>query len=307
MDKKNGLTFPKMLFKGAFVYNPVLTQAIGICSIVAICFTLKISFIISLSLALVLIINEILASLFLKKLARWLRITCYMLISTIILLPIMLIFEESFSHLNASIGIYLPLLAANSIIVIRCEKYAVKNSVKHSLFDALSASLGFGVVTIIVGGLREIIAYGTLLGKHIINGHTYSGIALPFGGLIVLGFLAAFHKWIIRNYFKEQPTNTFPLKTVFDTPSLHEAGLNVTDGSLKVFVRKDSAKPERKSNITQETESTSEKTEVEGTTQEVEKIISYDFPIEESDETVSYEFSIDEKDTKVQAKEEEEK
>lgn len=235
MDKKNGLTLPKMLFKSSFIYNPVLTQAIGTCTVVAICFTLKISLIVSLNLAIILIVNEVLASLVLKKLSRWMRIICYMLLSTFLLVPIMLLLDNSYSQLNASMGIYLPLLAVNSLVVIRCEKYAVKNPVKLSLFDALSASLGYTVVAVIIGALREIIAYGTLLDKEVTSMPNYSGIALPFGGLIVLGFLAAFHKWIIRTFFKNQPTNTFSLKTVFDTPLIREEGLYITSGTLSIL------------------------------------------------------------------------
>lgn len=234
-NKKGGLTLSKMLFKSSFVYNPVLTQAIGICTIVAICFTLRISLIVSLNLAIILIINEVLASLILKKLSRWMRVICYMLLSTFLLIPIMLVLDKNYSQLNASMGIYLPLLAVNSLVVIRCEKYAVKNSVKLSLFDALSAGLGYTVVAVIVGGLREIIAYGTLMGKEVTSMPSYSGMALPFGGLIILGFLAAFHKWLIRKYFSNQPTNTFPLKTAFDTPLIREEGLNITTGTLSIL------------------------------------------------------------------------
>ncbi len=235
MDKKNGLTLPKMLFKGAFIYNPVLTQAIGVCTVVAICFTLKISLIVSLNLAIILIVNEFLASLVLKKLSRWMRIICYMLLSTLLLVPIMFVFDKSYSQINASMGIYLPLLAVNSLVVIRCEKYAVKNSVKLSFFDAISAGLGYTVVAVTVGSLREVIAYGTLMGKEVSDLPKYSGMALPFGGLIILGFFAAFHKWIIRRYFSDQPTNTFSLKNVFDIPLIHEEGLNITSGTLSIL------------------------------------------------------------------------
>ena len=237
MDKKEkgGLTLHKMLFKGSFVHNPVLTQAIGICTIVAICFTLKISLLVSLNLAVILLINEIAASLILKKLSRWMRIICYMLLSTVLLVPVMLILDKSYSQLNASMGIYLPLLAVNSLIVIRCEKYAVKNSIKLSVFDALSAGLGYAVTAIIVGGVRELVAYGTLMGRTVTDMPRYSGMALPFGGLIVLGFTAAFHKWFIKKYFSDQPTNTFPLRTAFDTPLIKEEGLNITTGSLSIL------------------------------------------------------------------------
>lgn len=237
MDKKEkgGLTLSKMLFKGSFVHNPVLTQAIGVCTIVAICFTLKISLIVSINLAVILLINEIAASLILKKLSRWMRIICYMLLSTALLVPVMLILDKSYSQLNASMGIYLPLLAVNSLIVVRCEKYAVKNSLKLSVFDALSAGLGYAVTAIIVGGVRELSAYGTLMGKTLTDMPHYSGMALPFGGLIVLGFTAAFHKWFIKKYFSEQPTNTFPLRTAFDTPLVKEEGLNITTGTLSIL------------------------------------------------------------------------
>ncbi len=237
MDKKEkvGLTLPRMLFKGSFVHNPVLTQSIGICTIVAICFTLKISLIVSITLTFILLINEIMASLILKKLSRWMRIICYMLLSTLLLIPIMLILDKNYSQLNASMGIYLPLLAVNSLIVIRCEKYAVKNNLKLSVFDALSAGLGYGVTAIIIGGIREIAAFGTLMGKTVTELPGYSGMALPFGGLIVLGFTAAFHKWFVKKYFSDQPTNTFPLRTAFETPLIREEGLNITTGTLSIL------------------------------------------------------------------------
>jgi len=237
MDKKEkvGLTLPRMLFKGSFVHNPVLTQSIGICTIVAICFTLKISLIVSATLTFILIINEIMASLILKKLSRWMRIICYMLLSTLLLIPIMLILDKNYSQLNASMGIYLPLLAVNSLIVLRCEKYAVKNNLKLSVFDALSAGLGYGVTAIIVGGIRELAAFGTLMGKTVTELPGYSGMALPLGGRIVLGFTAAFHKWFVKKYFSDQPTNTFPLRTAFETPLIREEGLNITTGTLSIL------------------------------------------------------------------------
>ncbi len=233
MDKeKKELSFKRIMFQGAFIHNPVLTQAIGICSIVAIFTTLKLGVIMSLTLSMLLIVCEVLAAAVLKRLSRWLRISVYMLLSVALLIPIMIAMDKNNSELYASMGIYLPLLAVNSLIVIRCEKFAVKNSVKLAFFDSIAASVGFVTASALVGAVREILAYGTVWGKSVSSLPKLSGMALPFGALIVLGFAAAFHKWIIQKYFRGQPTNTFNLRTSLEQPVFHEEGFHSTSGSL---------------------------------------------------------------------------
>lgn len=234
-ENKN-LKFSKVLFKGTFIYNPVLTQAIGICTIAAIGTTLKISIIYSLLISALIIFMEVFSSLILKKLSRWLRIAAYMLLSTLLLLPVILRIEETASDISAAMGIFLPLLAVNSIIVIRCEIFGVNNKVRNSFFDAVAASIGFTAVSLIIGAVRELMAFGTLFGKAVTKTPVFSGIALPFGGLITIGFLAALHKWIILKKFPRHPTNTFNLRTASDTPVLRNEGIRVTNGSLS-FMR----------------------------------------------------------------------
>lgn len=231
-NEKKELSFGRIMFQSAFIHNPVLTQAIGICSIVAIFTTLRLSIIMSLILSGILIICEVLASLMLKKLSRWLRISVYMLVGVALLIPMMLFLDQNKSELYAAMGIYLPLLAVNSLIVIRCEKFAVKHSVKHAFFDAVAASVGFISASAIVGAIRELLASGTLWGKEISSLPKLSGMALPFGGLIILGFVAAFHKWLIQKHFRGNPTNTFNLRTSLEEPVFHEAGFHATSGTL---------------------------------------------------------------------------
>ncbi len=235
-NEKKEFSFGKMMFLGAFVHNPVLTQAIGICTIAAIFTTLRISLAMSLILGALLIINELLASLVLKKLSRWLRISVYMLISVALLIPVMLYLDKNNSETYAAMGIYLPLLAVNSLIVIRCEKFAVKNDVRHALFDSVAASVGFLAASVAVGTIREILSSGTVWGKSITSMPKFSGMALPFGGLVVLGFVAAFHKWLIQKRFRGQPTNTFNLRTALEDPVFHEEGFHTTSGALS-FLR----------------------------------------------------------------------
>lgn len=224
MDKRK-LKFSKAMLMSAFIHNPVLTQSIGICTIVAIGTTLKISMVFSLLLSVLLIILELLSSLVLKKLTRWIRISVYMLISTMLLIPVMLYMDKNYSEMSANMGIYLPLLSVNALPVIRCEAFAVKNNLRNSLFDAVAASVGFTAVALIVGIVRELMAYGSVFGKTVSKLPTVSGIALPFGGLIVIGFLSAIHKWIVMKKFPRYPTNTFNLRTAFDKPTFKNDGI----------------------------------------------------------------------------------
>lgn len=235
-EEKKELSFGKMMFLGAFIHNPVLTQAIGVCTIAAIFTTLKISLAMSLMLGALLIINELLSALVLKKLSRWLRISVYMLISVAVLIPVMLYLDRNSSETYAAMGIYLPLLAVNSLIVIRCEKFAVKNDVRHALFDSVAASVGFLVTSAVVGAVRELTAYGTIWGKSVSSLPKLSAMALPVGGLVVLGFAAAFHKWLIQKRFRGQPTNTFNLRTALEDPVFREEGFHTTSGALS-FLR----------------------------------------------------------------------
>jgi len=230
------LPFSKVLFKGAFIYNPVLTQAIGVCTIVAICSTLKISLVSSAVLSMLLIFCETLASLLLKKIARWLRIALYMVICIAILIPTMIIMDSKLSEISASMGIFLPLLAVNSLVVIRCENFAVKNSPKLAFFDAVAGAIGYSVVAVIIGALREILAFGSVFGKTINMSFKLSGLALPFGGMFLLGFISAFQKWIIQKKFRGQPTNIFNLSSSLEQPVLRDDGLLSGYGKLK-FMR----------------------------------------------------------------------
>ncbi len=225
-----------MLFKGAFVYNPVLTQAIGVCCIVGICSTAKISLTAAGIVSLLTIINEMLASVILKKFSRWLRVAAYMVISMAVLTPVMYFFRDKMPNIFASLGVFFPLLAVNGLIVVRCENFAVENGPKLTFFDAAASAAGFSAAAILVGIVREMLAYGSIFDKKIAFLPSVPAFALPMGGMIALGFLAALHKYILQKHFERQPTNTFYMRSAFDSPVLKDEAIQSTDGTLS-FIR----------------------------------------------------------------------
>ena len=130
----------------------------------------------------------------------------------------------------SSLGAFLPLISVNAIIVVRCEKFAVRTSVRNSLFDSLACSIGFSAVALITGFLRELIASGSVLSLKISALPVFPAVALPFGGLVVLGFLAAAQKAVVMNRFENEPYETFNFSKVFQKAVLHDPGLGARKG-----------------------------------------------------------------------------
>ncbi len=225
--------FSDALFKGGFIHNPVLTQVIGICPIIAAATTLKNGAIIAAVLSLALILCETFSSLFLKNVSRNLRICLYCLLASV---PTLLSSEVLSDKTLSALGIFLPLLCVNGLIVIRCEKFAVRTNFKNAFFDALASSLGFTAVALAVGFFRELFAFGTVFSLKLFSLPTLSAFALPFGGLLILGFLAAAHKAVVLRFFKDELVDTFNFSKVFEKPVFKDPGLKRKKQSEKVEI-----------------------------------------------------------------------
>ena len=221
-DRKK-LKLSVALFKGGYVHNTVLTQLAGVCSIAAAATSFKNSLLLSASFTVVLLACEILACALFKGVARWIRVCTYTVISVIFLIPIFSLFNE---NAITSLGVYLTLLCVNGIVIIRCEKFSVRTTVRNATLDAIAASVGYCAVAIIVGIVREFIAYGSIFGVKAGNLPVFSAMAMPFGGLIVLGFLAAIQKWSVKKFFPGEITDTFNLSGAFEKPVLKDPGIN---------------------------------------------------------------------------------
>ena len=200
----NNISFKDVFIKGAVIYNPVLIQLVGLCPVVAASTTLARAAILSLILCFELTLTCVVASAFLKKVPRWVRVPLYLIIGIAVICPI-LWFIETQTLMNLSFGmkIYLPMIAVNSMTAVHCEQFAVKNSVKLSLYDAAAVSIGASIIFVIVGAVRELLGNSTLGGMPVNLPVTFKGMALPFGCLILLGFMAAGLKAFVSRRYPE--------------------------------------------------------------------------------------------------------
>lgn len=204
----NNISFKDMLFKGALIFNPVLIQLVGLCPVVAASTTLMGSAALSVALCIVLTVTCVTASACFKKFPRWLRVPLYLIIGLALICPL-LWYIETKTLIDISLGmkIYIPLVAINSVTAVHCEQFAVKNSVKLAFFDAASVSIGASAVMLIVGAIREIFGSGYLAGVRLDLPVVFKGMSMPFGCLILLGFLAAGLKAFLNyRYLGEEET-----------------------------------------------------------------------------------------------------
>ena len=203
------ISFKDMLVKGALIFNPVLIQLVGLCPVVAASTTLAGSAALSVALFIELTATCVIASALFKKVPRWIRVPLYLVIGLILICPV-LWFIETKTLINISLGmkIYIPLIAINSVTAVHCEQFAVKNSVRHSFYDAAAVSIGASAVMLIVGATREIFGSGSLAGVKLELPVIFKGMAMPFGCLILLGFMAAGLKAFLNyRYLGEEETD----------------------------------------------------------------------------------------------------
>ncbi|MCL2106347.1 MAG: hypothetical protein FWH26_04705 [Oscillospiraceae bacterium] len=181
----------------AFLQNPILVQAIGLAPVVAAATTLRASLIISLVCAAQLVVCEPLAGAVLKKLPGWLRVAVYYVLGLALTLPLLYWLELRGDVAVTTLGLYLPLLALNSLTAVRCERFAVLHTPAECLRDALANALGYAAVALVVGVIRETLGRGSIWGREFMS-MNIRGLWMPFGGFLLVGALAALLKVILR-------------------------------------------------------------------------------------------------------------
>ncbi|MBR5246176.1 MAG: hypothetical protein IKV25_02245 [Clostridia bacterium] len=205
----------KTIRNSAIIKNPLLFEAIGLCSVVALARSLKLALFLACVTFVQMIICEVLSSLLLKNVKRYWRVALYVIFSVMVVFPIMYLTLRFFPNIAVNFGIFLPLMAVNSLIALHCERVAVKSDVKKSFIDAVSASLSYGVVTIILGFIREILANGSIWDIKLNLPVNIPVITTPFGGLLIIGFLAAALKAFVNaKYPDASPEKAFDLSEI---------------------------------------------------------------------------------------------
>ena len=183
----------KECFKaGLITDNPVLIQLLGMCPTLATSTSLINAVGMGLSATFVLVCSNVLISLLRKIIPQKIRIASYIVIIAGFVTLVDMLLEAYFNSIYNALGVFIPLIVVNCIILARAESFASKNKVLPSFFDGLAMGLGFTFALSILGAIREILGSGTILGFALFGGTApISLLALPAGGFLSLGLMIA--------------------------------------------------------------------------------------------------------------------
>ena len=180
-----------ILTNGIIKENPVLVLLIGTCPTLATSSTLANGVGMGISATAVLVCSNIVISILRKVIPDKVRIPCYITVIAGFVTIVQFLLQAYAPELNKSLGLFIPLIVVNCIILGRAEAFANKNSVIDSALDGIGMGIGFTLCLALMGSIRELLGQGTLLG-HTIFGSWFTPIGffnLAPGGFFVYGIL----------------------------------------------------------------------------------------------------------------------
>ena len=183
----------KQLKHGIIDDNPTLVQFLGMCPTLATTTSVSNAVGMGLAATAVLICSNVFISLLRKFIPKEIRIASYIVIISGFVTAVELLMKAYFTSLYDALGLYIPLIVVNCIILARAEAYASKNPVLPSAMDGLSMGLGFTAALILIASVREILGAGTWLGMRVTPAAFEPALifVLPAGAFLTLGIIVA--------------------------------------------------------------------------------------------------------------------
>ncbi len=193
-NKKTPIAMSKLsiLSKGIIKENPIFVLLVGMCPTLGTTTSAINGLGMGLSTAFVLICSNVVISAIKSYIPDKVRIPAFIVVIASFVTILQLSMQAYVPALYASLGIYIPLIVVNCIILARAEAFANKNTVLDSMFDGIGMGLGFSLALTILGSVREILGSGSLFNYKFIGDH--DGIlifVLAPGAFIALGYLIA--------------------------------------------------------------------------------------------------------------------
>lgn len=180
----------KEFVKGVVRENPTFVLVLGLCPTLAVSTTLSNGVGMGIAATFVLLGSNIIIALIKNIVPDKIRIPCYIVVIATFVTIAELTMKAYSPALNRALGIYVPLIVVNCIVLGRAEAYASKSSVIDSILDALGMGVGFTLALLLISGIREVLGLGTFFGHTIIKGYEpIFVLALPSGALLVIGLL----------------------------------------------------------------------------------------------------------------------
>lgn len=185
------------LLKGIWRENPVFVQMLGLCPTLAVTNSVANALAMGLATLFVLVCSSMLVSSLRKLIPNEVRISSYILIIATFVSVADMMLEALVPTIHKALGAFIALIVVNCIILGRQEAFAAKNGVWRSAMDAIGMGIGFSLVLVMMGGIREILGSGTFLGASLFGPRFEPWVimVLPPGGFLTLGVILLAMAW----------------------------------------------------------------------------------------------------------------
>ena len=197
----------KTLIRPLVNENPVTLQILGICSALAVTTSLDTALVMTIAVTAVLALAGGAVSLVRKFLPHSIRIIVQITIIASLVIIVDLVLKAFFFELGQRLSVFVGLIVTNCIVLGRAEGFAMRNGVVASIFDGIGNGLGYGLILMLVGGLRELFGRGSLFGKQILVPVSQGGGFEPLHIMLLppsAFFIIAGIIWYIRRKRPEQ-------------------------------------------------------------------------------------------------------
>ena len=194
------MNFKKQLKEGLITQNPVLVQLLGMCSTLAITTSISNGLGMGVSVLIILTASNVAISALKKIIPSEVRIACYIVVIAGFVTCVDLLLQAFVPAIAKSLGVFIPLIVVNCIILGRAEGFSSKNSVLASAVDGICQGLGYIWVLLVLCAFRELLGAGTLMGIQVMPASYTPALmmVLPVGGFLSLGLLIAVMQYFLN-------------------------------------------------------------------------------------------------------------
>ena len=187
--------------------NPIAVQVLGICSALAVTSQLEPAIVMGLSVTVITAFSNVIISLIRKSIPNRIRIIVQLVVVAALVTIVSQVLKAFAYDVSVQLSVYVGLIITNCILMGRLEAFAMQNGPWESFLDGIGNGLGYALILVIVGFVRELLGFGTLLGFQIVpdfcyeNGYMNNGMmTMPAMSLIIVGCVI----WAHRAYNKEE-------------------------------------------------------------------------------------------------------
>lgn len=204
----------KIASNGLIFENPVLRLILGTCPTLALTTAALNGVIMGVAVTFVLICSNLLVSLLSKIIPKTVRIPCFILIIATFTTVVKLVLDYAMPDLYDILGVYLPLIVVNCVILGRAESFASKNDALSSVFDGLFMGIGFTLALFIIGAIREILGSASIFGIRLWDANAFSigFFTSSAGAFFTYGITIAVFNYVINKILEKQKAKQFSAK-----------------------------------------------------------------------------------------------